>query len=79
MSMFPWRRLQSAAGSDRLNRAPPPAGLSAQKRPPWASTIVLQIGMPSPMPVVLGGEERLEQARQRIIGKAGAGIERSGP
>ena len=65
---------QSAAGSDRLKRAPPPAGLSAHNRPPCASTIVLQIGMPSPIPALLGGEQRLEQPRQHLVGEAGAGI-----
>ena len=41
----------SAAGSVKVNRAPSPGpSLSAQMRPPWASTMPLQMASPSPDP-----------------------------
>ena len=47
------RQFHAVAGSEKQKVAPLPSVLSTQIRPPWASTIILQMTKPRPVPLSL--------------------------
>ena len=62
----------STAGSSTTKVAPAPAWLSAQMRPPWASTIDFAIANPSPDPAARRRAVPARKKRSKIRGRSSA-------
>ena len=71
------RSADGAVGIVKKKVLPRPGALSTQMRPPWASTMPLTMGSPSPAPPRSGLPrlpEPIEQVRQILGGDAGARV-----